>query len=92
MENAIGVLGKSRCPSGHANDMEREVRSVQGMAERVHETMSDKMIYLMIYLLACILVGVLVHVELYGVAATVAMLIFVDVLTGLQVEEEARWR
>lgn len=54
--------------------------------------MSDKMIYLMIYLLACILVGVLVHVELYGVAATVAMLIFVDVLTGLQVEEEARWR
>lgn len=62
------------------------------MDERMGETMSEKAIYAVIYVLACSLVGALVHVQLYGVAATVAMLILVDVMTGLQTEEEARWR
>lgn len=54
--------------------------------------MSEKAIYAVIYVLACFLVGILVHVELYGVAAAVAMLIIVDVITGSQTEEDVRWR
>lgn len=72
--------------------MEREVRGIVEWVKRMGTTMSEKAIYAVIYVLSCCLVGILVHVELYGVAATVAMLIMVDVVTGSQTEEDVRWR
>lgn len=91
-KNEIGLLGEGGRTCKDTADMEREVRGIIELVERMGAKMSEKAIYAVIYVLACCLVGILVHLELYGVAATVAMLIMVDVVTGSQTEEDVRWR
>lgn len=63
-----------------------------GMVERMVQQMSEKTIFALIYLLASIALGVMVQMEFYGGAAALAMMIMVDVVSGLQKEEETKWR
>lgn len=52
--------------------------------------MSENIVNMLIYVIASIVIGVLVHLQYYGIASGAAMLVIVDLMTGLQREEDLR--
>lgn len=59
--------------------------------ERKARNMKENVIYLLVYLIASIVLGVLVHLQMYGIAAGLGLFILIDVINGLQKEEDGRW-